>query len=194
MSNKKESSGKSVIKYEDGLKAAKIISDLAKENDCRIALCGGLALHVYGFTRATKDIDLLADKLLPGKQIRKLNFGGAAYGIKVGDVTIEVDVIIRNDEIKEIYELALNDAKVIKDIGIRVITPEYLVLLKYLAGRGKDQIDLMWMLRENDLVDRAKIVKIIKKQMGKHSYWALRDLEQLFLEADLLRARDERGE
>lgn len=84
--------------------------------------------------------------------------------------------------------------KVATFIYLRGLTPEYLVILKYLAGRGRDQIDLMWLLREDGLVNRLKVKSIITKQMGKHSYWALRDLDQLFLEADLLKARDQRPE
>jgi hypothetical protein len=190
MAKKTETSGKGPIRYEDGLEAAKIVSKAAAEIKAKVAVCGGLALHIYGFTRSTKDVDLLGDKLLSFKEIRKLNFGGVAYEVSVDSGTIEVDLIIRSDEIQELYQQALNDAKIVKSVGIRVVSPEYLVILKYLAGRGKDQIDLMWLLREDDLVDRKKVKGIVSRQMGKHSYWALRDLDQLFLEADLLKARD----
>ena len=190
MSKKTDTSGKGPIRYEDGLAAAKIVSKAAAEIKAKVAVCGGLALHIYGFTRSTKDVDLLGDKLLAFREIRKLNFGGVAYEVSVEGGIIEVDLIIRSDEIQELYQQALNDAKVIKSVGVRVVSPEYMVILKYLAGRGKDQIDLMWLLREDDLVDRKKVKAIISKQMGKHSYWALRDLDQLFLEADLLKARD----
>jgi hypothetical protein len=195
MSNKSNSSENTKpINYEDGLLAAKYVADLAKDAKSKVAICGGLALHIYGFTRATKDIDLLGEKSLNIKQKRKLNFGGYAYVVKIGEKTIEVDLIIRDDEVRDLYKQALDTAVVNKEIGIRVITPEYLTILKYLAGRGKDQIDLMWLLREGGLVDRNKVNSIIKKNMGKHSYWALRDMDNLYLEADLLRARDNRDE
>ena len=65
------------------------------------------------------------------------------------------------------------------------------VILKYLAGRGIDQIDLMWLLREKGLVDRKETKRLVKELLGRAAYWAIRDLDNLFLEADLLRARDE---
>jgi len=75
--------------------------------------------------------------------------------------------------------------------GIRIITAEWLVILEYIAGRGIDQIDLMWLLREEGLVDRMETKRLVKKLLGPAAYWAIRDLDNLFLEVDLLRARDE---
>jgi hypothetical protein len=194
MNKKPDTSGKGPIRYEDGLAAAKIVSLAAAEAKSKVAICGGLALHIFGFTRSTKDVDLLGEKPLSFKELKKLNFGGIAYEVLVDGTAIEVDLIIRSDEIQELYQQALDTAKVNKTIGLRVVSPEFMVILKYLAGRGKDQIDLMWLLREDSLVDRTKVKAIISKQMGKHSYWALRDLDQLFLEADLLKARDQISE
>jgi hypothetical protein len=194
MSNKNAANKKPPIQFEDGLIAARIVHDAAKREGKKVALCGGLALHFYGFTRATRDIDLIGQAKLHFKELRKLNFGGVAYGIDVHGTTMEVDLILRSDDVKELYDLALENSKFNPKIGLHVITPEYLVILKYLSGRGKDQIDLMWLLREEKLVNRKKVKSIITKQMGKHSYWAIRDLDQLFLEADLLKARDEKME
>jgi hypothetical protein len=69
-----------------------------------------------------------------------------------------------------------------------------MVIIKYLAARGKDQIDLMWLLREEGLVDRDFIVEHLRQLYGKGAYWPIRDMQQLFLEADLLKARDEQTE
>ena len=193
MSNN-NSSGKDPINYSDGIKAAVYVDSQIKEYKGKAAICGGLALHLYGFTRATKDIDIISDMPLKIKGGKKLNFGGVSYKIKVGDKNIDVDLIIRSDDAKELYQQALNNSKINKNLGVKVVTPEYMVILKYLAGRGKDQIDLLWLLREDGLVNRDKVIDIIKKNMGKHSYWAIRNLENVFLEADLLRARDNRGE
>jgi hypothetical protein len=69
-----------------------------------------------------------------------------------------------------------------------------MVILKYLAGRGKDQIDLMWLLREEGLVDRAQVEQHIKSLFGQYAFWPLADMENLFLEADVMKARDQNGE
>ena len=189
----KNTSGKSIISYDDGIAVAKIVSAAAKKKGGNVAVCGGLAMHIHGFTRATKDVDVIADMTLGFKEIKTLSFGGVACAIEIESGIIEVDFIIRTDEVKELYEKALVFSRIHKTTGLKVVTPEYLVILKYLAGRGKDQIDLLWMLREDNLVNRNKVKDIVTDQMGKHSYWALRDLENLYLEADLLRARDQRG-
>ena len=70
------------------------------------------------------------------------------------------------------------------EYGFPVITPEWMVILKYLAGRGKDEIDMMWLLQEPDLVDRNRVLRIVEDLMGDMAFWAKRDLESVFAEAD----------
>lgn len=181
------------ISTEDGLAAARAVTELAEESGIDCAVAGGLAMHLYGFTRATTDVDLVAAELLALKPERKLSFGGATYRVQVGRRRIAVDWIVRNDEKQELYEAALADAVELDD-ELKIISPEWLVILKQLAGRGKDHLDLLWLLREKGLVDRKRVERLIRKVMGKYAYWALQDLESVYLEADLLRARDERTE
>ena len=179
--------------YDDGIAAAQLVHAAAKTAGSKVAACGGLALHVYGLTRAAPSIDLIGETKLKFKELRSLNNGGVAYGIAVNSRVIEVNLILRTDAVKELYDLALEHSRYHATLGVYVITPEHLVLLTYLAGRGKEQADLMWLLRANGPVDRKKLKAIVTKQMGKHSYWALHDLDQLFLEADQPKARDVRS-
>lgn len=184
---------KRAISTEEGLAAATLIREQAAKEKVAYALAGGIAMHLYGYLRATQDVDMLAtDKLaLPAE--RQLSFGGESYVVKVGAREINVDVIVRDDFFRAFYAAALRDAQTTRD-GWRVITPEWMVILKYLAGRGKDQLDLLWLLREPDLVDRAEVARLLEQTAGQTSAQiALRGLEPFYVQAEVMRAGDENG-
>ena len=186
------SPAKQSISTEEGLAAAEEVFKQARLSKVDCALCGGLAMHVFGFTRATVDVDFVAASTLPLSPIKKLQIGGESYQLAVGGKKVTVDWIVRDDERKDVYQAALKDADS-TEVGLPIITPEWMVILKYLAGRGKDQIDLLWLLREEGLVDRERTRQHIRDLFGRFAYWPLADLESIFLEADLMRARDENG-
>src|SRR6266404_7328352 len=188
-----KSSDRQSISTADGLAVAGKVVRMAQENKIDCALCGGLAMHVYGFTRATVDVDFIAADRLPLPATKKLQMGGEAYHLQSGERDIEVDWIIRDDDRKEVYEAALAGATSTEG-GLPIITPEWMVILKYLAGRGKDQIDLLWLLREEGLVDRELVKQHINSLFGRYAFWPLADMDNLFLEADVMKARDQNGE
>ncbi len=183
----------SSIKTDDGVQAARIAITLGNAQGVVSAICGGLSMHLYGFTRATKDVDIIADKPLDLTASKQLSFGGHEYRIAVNGTEIDVDWIIRADELAELYAAALSD-RIFTDDGLPIISPEWLVIIKHLAGRGKDHLDGVWLLRQDGLVDRPLMFERIRKIMGKHAYWAIKDLESLMLEADLMKARDQQGD
>jgi uncharacterized protein DUF2442 len=188
-----KSSVRQSISTADGLEVAGKVARMAQENKIECALCCGLAMHVYGFTRATANVDFIAAAKLPLPATRKLEMGGEAYTVRGGEEKeIEVDWIIRADDKRELYEAALAGATSTED-GLPIITPEWMVILKYLAGRGKDQIDLLWLLREEGLVDRELVKQHISTLFGRYAFWPQADIENLFLEADVMRARDQNG-
>src|SRR5436309_1616666 len=189
----KSSAAKQSISTEEGLDVASKMAKKAQENKIDCALCGGLAMHVYGFTRATLDVYFIASERLPLPATKKLQMGGEAYQVQSGGrKEIEVDWIIRDDDRKEVYEAALAGATSTED-GLPIITTEWMIILKYLAGRGKDQIDLLWLLREEGLVDRELVKQHINSLFGRYAFWPLADLDNLFLEADVMKARDQNG-
>jgi hypothetical protein len=191
----KTSSATQSISTEEGLIVANEIVKEARKQKIDCALCGGLAMHVYGFTRATVDVDFIAAERLPLPASKKLQMGGETYQLQAGSEKkkIDIDWIIRDDDKQEVYKAALAGATSTED-GIPIITPEWMVILKYLAGRGKDQIDLLWLLREEGLVDRALVKQHINDLFGRYAFWPLADMDNLFLEADVMKARDENGE
>jgi hypothetical protein len=182
---------KPTIRTEDGLDALDELAKLARRARVRYALAGGIAMHLYGFTRATTDVDVVADNVLDVDPDRELSFGGESYTVRVGKRDIPVDWIVRDDDYAEWYAQAL-DAAVDSGVGHPIIAPEWMVVLKFFSGRGKDHLDLLWLLRQEGLVDRDEVKRIIVEVMGKkYAAVPLRDLEALFLEADVMRQRDD---
>jgi len=179
------------LSTDDALMAARYVLNLANKEGVVSAICGGLAMHIYGFTRATKDIDFIADKKISLEHYRELSFGGLAYKCLVENKEFEIDWILRNDDQKELYNAALKDHITIGEEKLPIISPEWLVIIKHVAGRGKDHMDCVWLLRQDSLVDRNKMISIVRKAMGPHAFWAIKDLESVMLESDLMRAKDE---
>ena len=181
------------VSTKEGLKAAAIIAQEANEAGIECAVAGGIAMHVFGYNRATKDVDLLASDILARPSNEPLSFGGESYLVQVGERTITVDLIVRDDFFRNFYEAALQDAEPMPS-GLRVVTPVWMVILKYLSGRSKDILDLLWMLREPGLVDRAQVAQLLKGVMGESgAQVALRGLEPYYLQAEVMRGGDENG-
>jgi Nucleotidyltransferase of unknown function (DUF6036) len=160
---------------ESATEAIKTVAKIAEANDVNWALVGGLAMAVYGSDRNTKDIDIIADKLLPLENKGLLRQGGERYLIKTNKKEVAVDWIIRNDEFKKLFQIALNEAVKINDVPI--LSQEWLVILKFIAGRFKDQEDAVYLLSRRNLVDRNLIKSHIVRVVGatawglaKHGY------------------------
>ncbi len=177
----------------EGLKAAEVIFKQAEREGIECAIAGGIAIHIYGYHRATQDVNLLASKILSIPYEEELSFGGHSYVVQIGEQAIRVNVIVRDDFFREFYEAALRDAKTTSD-GWRVIIPEWMVILKYLARRSKDILDLLWMLREPGLVNRDMVLQNLEQVLGETgAQSALRGLEHYYIQADVMRAGDENG-
>jgi hypothetical protein len=168
----------------------------AEHSKARAALCGGVAMHFYGSDRQTSDVDFMADKALLWDEEKdkhqitsdgQLSFGGLKYRGSQGTV---VDWIIRRDEQSFVYEAALAERMRTTD-GFYVIRPEWLALIKMLAGRTKDEFDLLYLLRAKDLVKRDKLLKHIKTLFGREAFVVRDNMKQFFLQADMMQARDE---
>ena len=187
-------SSNKAINTEEAIKAAKYVLSIANAESIKSAICGGLAMHLYGFTRATKDIDFVASGGISLFHYRDLSFGGHAIKCDVDGKEFEIVWILRNDDQKYLYDGALNESILLGDDSLPGVSPEWMVIIKHVAGRGKDHMDCVWLLRQDGLVDRSKVISIVRKLMGPHAFWAIKDLESVMLESDLMRARDENGD
>ena len=172
------------ISTEEGIEVAKSALKAAAEKGIVCALAGGLAMYLYGFTRATTDVDMVTDRLLGWQAKDKLSFGGETYPASTGKRETDLKWIARDDFFREFYEAALRDA-VEMDEGLNVISPAWMVILKYIAGRGKDQIDLLWLLQQPKLVNRDEVRELMIATMGeKAAALPLREIERLYQHAD----------
>ncbi len=159
-----------LLDEESATEAIEKVAELADENGIDWALVGGLAMALYGSDRTTKDVDIIADKLLPLEKVGDLLQGGERYLIKTGKNEVAVDWIIRKDEFKTLFAEALKEAVKINDVPI--LTPEWLVILKFIAGRFKDQEDAVFLLSREGLVNRRLIKEKIINLFGKPA-WGL---------------------
>lgn len=170
--NTRKKNGEDVtIDTETGLTALEQVAATAEKEQVSWALIGGIAMHIYGSQRMTTDVDVIAEKALSLSAERPLGFGGERYRSKVGKKNVAVDWIVRNDEVQAFYIAALSAATLIE--GVPIVTPEWLVILKYLAGRFKDQEDGVYLLRKKGLVNRGLIKKNIVKTAGGPTWGAI---------------------
>lgn len=179
-----------LLDEESAVSAIKTVTEIAEENGVDWALVGGLAMVLYGSDRTTKDIDIIADKLLPLEKVGELLQGGERYLIKTNKNEVAVDWIIRKDEFKELFAHALKEAVNIK--GIPVLTPEWLVILKFIAGRFKDQEDAVFLLSREGLVDRKLIKQKIIDLFGRPAWGLAKHGYQRWFDIADGRSREER--
>lgn len=152
----------------------------------KLAIAGGVAMQIYGSDRLTRDVDFIAKSVPPGISVqRKLSFGGVSGKTPNG---ISVCFIVRNDDYASLYREALS--KTVEHQGYEVISPEHLAAMKLVAGRTKDESDLLFLLM-NGVVDVSKARVIIKKHLGAY---ALDDFNSRVDEAEWRKIRDSKKE
>lgn len=178
-----------LLDTESAKEAIVAVAELAAANDVEWALVGGIAVALYGGDRNTKDVDAIADKLLPLRSEGKLRQGGERYSIRAAKREVFVDWILRNDSFKKLFQIALSEAVTIN--GVPVLTPEWLVILKFIAGRFKDQEDAVFLLSRKGLVDRKLIKEMIIRHVSREAWGLARHGYQRWYEMADGRSRDE---
>lgn len=164
-----QSAANPMIATDVGLEAAQKFGELAAQEEIEWALAGGLAMHLYGSQRLTKDVDIIASKDLSLTPKYTLSFGGSSYTLQVGKYEVPIDWIVRSDGYEKFYRAALNQAIKLRN-GLRLITPEWLVILKYNAGRQKDLDDIVFLLKEQKLVDRPTVKRKVAETAGEDAW------------------------
>jgi len=161
-----------MIDTETGIAAVNQLAKIAEREGIEWALAGGVAMHLYGSPRLTKDVDVISMKRLSLESIRPIGFGGESYEVSVGKKKIHVDWIVREDNYRQYYAQALRDATTLKN-GLRLITTEWLAILKYIAGREKDLDDVVFLLRKNGYVRRDVIKQNVIKTKNEDVWFAM---------------------
>jgi hypothetical protein len=161
-----------MISTDTGVEAVHEISKLAEQEEISWAVAGGLAMHLYGSQRLTKDVDIIASKNLSLIPKHQLTFGGSSYSLQVGKYEVQIDWLVRNDGYRKYYEAALREAIDFPN-GLRIVTPEWLVILKINAGRQKDFDDIVFLLKQEKLVDRPTVKTKVVATMGEDVWLAI---------------------
>jgi hypothetical protein len=173
-----------MISTDTAMEAAQQMNQLAIKEQAECAIAGGVAMHLYGSPRLTKDLDLIASKPLSLMPQHGLGFGGSNYVLQVGKYEVRVDWIVRNDGYQKYYNAALRDAVQLSN-GLHVITPAWLVILKFIAGRQKDFDDIVFLLKQPGTVSRPAIKEKVVETAGEDAWLAmLPSLRRLFDQAD----------
>jgi hypothetical protein len=128
------------------------------ENGIEYAVCGGLALTIHGFPRATFDIDILikAESLEKafeiaaryGYDIRGLDISFKERAVEIRRVSkidddgevLPLDLLLVTPQVEDVWET--RQKLIWQDKTLWIVSPEGLIKMKELAGRAKDLIDI----------------------------------------------------
>jgi hypothetical protein len=158
---------KQIRDYAELIEAAREAAKLAwSSSKQRVVLIGGLALQLYGSPRLTGDIDVLAKRPVPAlKPEKELSFGG--YKSTTPN-NVPVDVVIRDDDFKSLYNAALSHASHLKGIPIQVAKLEYLTAMKFVIDRPQDEADFNFIVTSTNVsIDQTE--KIVRKHLGVYA-------------------------
>jgi len=161
------------------------VTNIARSKGVNVAVVGGLAMQVYGSSRLTGDLDMIADAPINLPIMRELSFGGYET---VSPGGIELDWIIRNDFYQLLYLEALKESEEIMNGAYRVVPLHYLAAMKMAAKRLKDKADLDEMFSFPEF-DEQKTREIINKFLGPY---ALEDFESMLFLFKWNRSRDKK--
>jgi len=160
------------VSTDTGVEAVQQMAQLAAEEEIEWAVAGGLAMHFYGSPRSTHDVDIIASQHLSLTSDHRLSFGGSSYTLQVGKYAVQVDWIVRNDGYQKYYRAALKESIQLPN-GLRVVTPEWLVILKFNAGRQKDLDDIVFLLKQQNMVDRSVVKQKVVETTGEDVWLAM---------------------
>jgi len=160
------------ISTDTGVEAVQQVGQLAYQEEIEWAVAGGLAMHFYGSPRLTKGVDIIASEHLSLTAEHRLTFGGSSYTLQIGKYAVQVDWIVRSDGYRKYYLAALKEAIELPN-GLRVVTPEWLVILKLNAGRQKDYDDIVFLLKQQKLVDRPAVKQKVVAIAGEDVWLAM---------------------
>ena len=133
-----------------------------EEEKIEFALCGGLAMAVYAFPRATLDVDIMIEpeSLLRTKQVATdlgFSLDTGLMEFKNGVIQIHrlckippgaedelvLDLVLVTPETQEVWK---SRQKVAWERGIiSVVSPEGLIKLKSMRNSGQDQDDISYL-------------------------------------------------
>jgi len=162
----KHRSEKKMLSLEQLAQAAGEIAEHAESEHVDVALIGGYALQLYGSPRLTGDVDVVVDRPIEALTPESsLSFGGYR---STTDGGVPVDVVLRDDDFRGLYEAALRDAEDFDQVPVRVVGSEYIAAMKMAAGRARDSTDLEFLISKQ-VIDRVKTRLIVHRYLGPYA-------------------------
>ena len=150
----------------DLLKELSTITEALEEAGIEYAVCGGLALSILGFSRATFDIDILiqAESLDRSFEIAQdLGFDIRGLDMSFAERAVEIRRVSKIDDEGEVLSLDLllvtpqvedvwRTRRTVEWEGnpLSIVSKEGLILMKELSGRHKDLIDIDWLKNDEN--------------------------------------------
>lgn len=131
------------------------IRNLLSQRGIEFALCGGMAMAIHGFVRATVDLDLLVkpqDVDAIQNALSSLGYVVDAHGTSKIDATdgdtMMLDLLVVTDEAREVW----NEAEVVlwREKPLTVVSRRGLITLKRLRGTLQDLADIDRLPAETD--------------------------------------------
>lgn len=142
------------------------ITEALENNGIEYAVCGGLALTILGFSRATFDIDVLIREESLERSfevVKELGYDIHGLDISFKERTVEIRRVSKIDDDGEVLSLDyLLVTSHVEDVWDDRITVEWdgkamslvskagLIKMKQMAGRSKDLIDIDWLQHGKD--------------------------------------------
>lgn len=142
------------------------LTELLEKNKIEYAVCGGLALAIHGFPRATFDIDILiqpesldkAYEIAAEKEydIRGLDMSFKERAVEIRRVSkidkdgeaLSLDFLLVTPKVQDVWESREEYEWLNRNLWL--VSREGLIKMKELAGRDKDLIDLGRLKNEAD--------------------------------------------
>lgn len=137
-----------------------------EENEIEYAVCGGLAMAIHGFVRATLDIDLLilSDSLERAYEVAaRLGFDIRGLDISFKQRAVEIRRVSKIDDEGEVLSLDfLLATPLVEDVWAgktemilanrkySIVSRGGLIKMKNLAGRPQDLVDIERLENEAD--------------------------------------------
>ncbi len=127
-------------------------------NEIEYAVCGGLALTIHGFPRATFDIDILIQPeslekayevaAKHGYDIRGLDMSFKKRAVEIRRVSkidddgevLPLDYLLVTPHVEDVWET--REQLIWQDKNLWIVSRDGLIKMKKLAGRAKDLIDV----------------------------------------------------
>ena len=174
--------GKRLPSYDELIAASERVAASPEARNAHVAIAGGLAMQIWGSPRLTADLDVVSTSRL-GYAGEPLTFGG----VRTMEGPVPLDVIVRADEWRRLYVDALANAVEVEGVQLHVVEPEFLVAMKMVAGRPKDEGDVRYLVVTEDF-DRSMAEAVVRDYLGPY---AVKELRAIFAEAEWRRTRGE---